>query len=210
MLSKFKFENKSGLLSGRISVKRIRKIISNSLFITVLILNLFISASDSYSQSTDNILVLDTLINIAIEKNPQLQSLYIAIQADSAKIPQTGALPDPILSFNILNLPTNSFAFDQEPMTGKQIALRQLFPFPGKLSLKEDISSEDAFISTANYQEYRNQIIRDLKTGYFDLFFIDKSIEITDKNRQLLKEFTEIAESKYTVGFYQLSQLIYL
>ena len=85
-------------------------------------------------------------------------------------------------------------------MTGKQIALKQLFPFPGKLSLKEDISSEDAFISTANYQEYRNQIIRDLKAGYFDLFFIDKSIEITDKNRQLLKEFTEIAESKYTVG----------
>jgi len=96
MLTNFIFETNPGLLSGRISVKKIRKLISNSLFITVLILNLLISASDSYSQSTDDILVLDTLINIAIEKNPQLQSLYIAIQADSAKIPQTGALPDPI------------------------------------------------------------------------------------------------------------------
>jgi len=85
-------------------------------------------------------------------------------------------------------------------MTGKQIALRQLFPFPGKLSLKEDISSEGASISAANFLEYQNQIIKDLKIGYYDLFFIDRSIEITDKNQQLLKEFTEIAESKYTVG----------
>jgi outer membrane protein TolC len=145
-------------------------------------------------------LILNDLINIAMENNPQLQSLYSAIQADSAKIPQAGALPDPILSLNLLNLPTNSFAFDQEPMTGKQIALSQLFPFPGKLRLKEDISSEVATISAANYLEYRNQIIKDLKVGYYDLFFIDRSIEITDKNQQLLIQFADIAESKYTVG----------
>ncbi len=200
MSANLKFENISGLLRGQLSIERIRKLISISLFFTSLILHFVFYASYGYSQSTEDVLILDDLINIAIEKNPQLQSLYSAIQADSAKIPQAGSLPDPVLSLNILNLPTNSFAFDQEPMTGKQIALRQLFPFPGKLSLKEDISSESAAISRANYQEYRNQIIKDLKIGYYNLFLIDKSIEITDKNQRLLKEFAEIAESKYTVG----------
>jgi outer membrane protein TolC len=163
-------------------------------FITIFI------PSTGFSQEGENLLILDQLIKVALEKNPQLQSFYSATLADSTRIPQSGALPDPVLSFNLLNLPTNSFAFDQEPMTGKQIALRQMFPFPGKLSLKEKISSESAAISVANYQEYKNRIIKDLKIAYNDLFFIDKSIEITNKNQRLLKEFAKIADTKYSVG----------
>jgi outer membrane protein TolC len=164
------------------------------LFITIFI------HSAGFSQIIEDVLILDQLIKMAIERNPQLQSFNSATLADSARIPQSGALPDPILSLNLLNLPTNSFSFDQEPMTGKQIALRQLFPFPGKLSLKEKISSESAAISITNYQEYKNQIIKDLKIAYYDLFFIDKAVEITNKNQLLLQEFAKIAETKYSVG----------
>jgi outer membrane protein TolC len=156
--------------------------------------------SVGFPQVNENVLSLDQLIKMAIEENPQLQSFHSATLADSARIPQSGALPDPILSLNLLNLPTNSFSFDQEPMTGKQIALRQLFPFPGKLSLKEKISSENAAISIANYHEYKNQLIKELKQAYYDLFFIDKSIEITKKNRRLLEKYAKIAETKYSVG----------
>jgi outer membrane protein TolC len=200
MWTNLKVESNSKMLVVQMTMNRIFKTISKYLYFTSLILIFVFSTSEGYSQTSKDVLILDDLINIAIEKNPRLHSLYSAIQVDSAKIPQAGALPDPILSLNVLNLPTNSFAFDQEPMTGKQIALRQLFPFPGKLGLQEDISSEGAAVSTANYQEYRNQIIRDLKIGFYDLFILDKSIEITNKNQQLLKEFTEIAESKYKVG----------
>ena len=177
-----------------------RKINTLTLILIVLILNLVVYTSNSYAQSSDDVLILDDLINIAIEKNPQLQSLHSAIRADSARISQVGALPDPVLSLNLLNLPTNSFALDQEPMTGKQIALKQDFPFPGKLSLQEEILSEGVSITAANFLEYKNQLIKDLKVGYYDLFFIDRSIDITDKNQQLLMEFAKIAESKYTVG----------
>jgi cobalt-zinc-cadmium efflux system outer membrane protein len=200
MLTNFKFENVSGLVSRRPMIKKMEKLISMHRFFIFLLLNFIVTASYGYSQTTEDVLILDNLISIAIENNPQLRSFYRAVQVDSAKIPQSGALPDPILSLNILNLPTNSFSFDQEPMTGKQIALSQLFPFPGKLGLQEDISSEGAAVSSANYQEYRNQIIRDLKIGFYDLFILDKSIEITNKNQQLLKEFAEIAEAKYKVG----------
>jgi outer membrane protein, heavy metal efflux system len=178
----------------------VKRIVHSIIIVLMLMVGIIFNPSLTIAQKDNNILILDELIKAALENNPQLKSLYSATQADSARIPQEGALPDPILSLNILNLPTNSFAFDQEPMSGKQIALGQLFPFPGKLSLKEDISSKSAAISSANFREYQNQIIKDLKIGYYDLFFIDRSIEITSKNQQLLNEFTEIAESKYTVG----------
>ena len=184
----------------RIVKQRTRKLRVMVSIIVVLLFICFVHVTYGYSQAADNVLILDDLIKTALERNPQLQSLYSTFKADSAKIPQAGALPDPILSLSIMNLPTNSFVFDQEPMTGKQIALRQDFPFPGKLNLKEKISSQGAAISIANYREYKNQIIKDIKIAYYDLFFIDKSIEITEKNQKLLKEFTEIAESKYKVG----------
>lgn len=200
MLVNLRSEKQSGGFSAGRSTKGIRRSISICMLLIILTFNFIFYATMGYSQPTVDVLILDDLIGTAIEKNPQLQSLYSTTQADSTKISQSGALPDPILSLNLLNLPTNSFAFDQEPMTGKQIALRRLFPFPGKLSLKEDISTEGASISTANFLEYQNKLIQDLKLAYYDLFFIDKSIEITGKNQQLLREFTEIAESKYKVG----------
>ena len=200
MLNKFIIGKKHGLLFSGKDRKKSGVSGFSALLLVMVIINFVTSTSSVYAQTSDDVLVLNDLIATALEKNPQLRSLQSAIKADSAKIPQAGALPDPILSLNILNLPTNSFAFDQEPMTGKQIALNQLFPFPGKLSLKEDISAEGTAISRANYQEFKNQILRDIRISYYDLFFIDKSIEITEKNRQLIKEYTEIAESKYKVG----------
>jgi len=169
-------------------------------FLFLLGIVVIFNPDESFSQGDGDVIILEQLVELGLERNPQLRSFYSATLADSARIPQSGALPDPVLSLNLLNLPTNSFSFNQEPMTGKQIALRQLFPFPGKLSLKEKISSENATISISNYHEYRNQLIKELKVAYYDLFFLDKSIEIAKYNQRFLQEYAKIAETKYSVG----------
>ncbi len=143
---------------------------------------------------------LARIIQEGLSNNPDLKAGFENWQADRAKIPQAGALPDPQLSLNLLNLPVNSFAFDQEPMTGKQVALMQMFPFPGKLGLREDIAVAGAGISQAKYQELKNQLIKNIKLSYYDIFFIDKSLETVEKNTGILKDFTRIAESRYSVG----------
>lgn len=161
---------------------------------------LIIFWADAIAQNPDSTLILSDLIKEALDTNPQVQASFNAWQAEREKISQSGALPDPTLSFNLLNLPVNTFDFNQEPMTGKQVAIMQMFPFPGKLGLKEDIAREMADISEAKYQELQNQLIKSVKFTYFDLFFIDKSIETTRKNIGILQEFVRIAESRYTVG----------
>jgi len=152
------------------------------------------------SQESDSIVGLPDLIEEGINNNPDLLATYHNWQADLAKVPQAGALPDPQLSFNLLNMPVNTFDFNQEPMTGKQIALMQMFPFPGKQGLREDIAEAGARISKAKYWEFWNQLKKNVVLTYYDIFLIDKSIEITLKNRELIRQFTHIAETKYTVG----------
>ncbi|NIR65433.1 MAG: TolC family protein, partial [Aliifodinibius sp.] len=39
-----------------------------------------------------------------------------------------------------------------------------------------------------------------VKTTYYSLFFVDKSLETIDKNTRALEEFVKIAETKYSVG----------
>ncbi len=152
------------------------------------------------AQESQNVLVLDDLIEEGLKNNPQLQAFYTQSRADEARIPQAGALPDPMVSLNILNLPVDNFVFDQEPMTGKQLGIKQTFPFPGKLSLKENIAREGANVSKANWEELKWQLIRNIKVTYYNLYFVDEAIKTTQKNHKLLSEFVDIAGQKYAVG----------
>jgi outer membrane protein, heavy metal efflux system len=161
---------------------------------------LLLSIGVVFGQENDKPLILDDLIEEGLANNPQLQSFYTKTQADLAKVPQAGSLPDPLVSLNLLNLPTDNYVFDQEPMTGKQVAVKQKFPFPGKLGLKENIAQKGADVSDANWQELRIQLVRNIKLSYYDLYYVDEAISTTEKNRDLLVEFVKIAEQKYAVG----------
>lgn len=165
-----------------------------------LLIALALLSTPMAAQPAEAPLDLQTLIREALTNNPDLQSLENAALAAEARVPQAGALPDPVLSFNLMNLPVNSFDFDQEPMTGKQIALMQKFPFPGKQGLREEIARDQATVMDFRYRELRNQLVRNVKIAYYRLYLIDKSIAITRKNAEVLEEFTKIAESKYSVG----------
>ncbi len=152
------------------------------------------------AQTADRPLQLSLLIEEALAQNPDLQSAQNTWQAQVATVPQAGALPDPVLSFNLLNLPVNTLDFNQEAMTGKQIAIMQMFPFPGKQGLRENIAREGATVAEYRYRELRNQLVQNVKSIYYDLYFVDRAIEITQKNTGILAEFVQIAETKYSVG----------
>jgi len=171
----------------------------NSTILLMLMLIFWITTL-AVSQVPDSTVELRELILLLEENNPQLQSAYQVVEANKARVPQAGALPDPMISFNILNLPVSTLVFDQEAMTGKQIAFSQKFPFPGKLGLKEDIARENALAAQARYEELRNELVQNLKNLYYQLYFIDKSIEVVNRNTQIIKQFINIVETKYAVG----------
>ncbi|MBL7074452.1 TolC family protein [candidate division KSB1 bacterium] len=144
--------------------------------------------------------VLERYIEEALEKNPEIKALERDRDAYQARVPQAGALPDPQLGISLMNLPVNSFSFSQEPMTGKVLTAMQMVPFPGKLDLKEKIAEKEALIADRLYENKRNEIIRKVKETYFYLYFIRKAIQITEKNKNLMAQFVQIAQTKYGVG----------
>ncbi len=157
--------------------------------------------SIAYSQTPiENETKLNDLIKEGLANNPLRHAYYEDIGVAESKVSQSSALPDPMLSLNLMNLPFENFGFDQEPMSGKQLAIMQGIPFPGKLRLKEKISEVDVEISKDLYEEASNSLIRSLSTYYYNLYFVDEAIATIDKNRQLVTELLKVAEQKYAVG----------
>ncbi|GBD95098.1 cobalt-zinc-cadmium resistance protein CzcC precursor [bacterium BMS3Abin05] len=143
---------------------------------------------------------LERFIQMGLQNNPGLKSAKYSVDAGRSKIPQAGALPDPVLSVNLMNLPVNTFVFDQEPMTGKQFALMQKIPFSGKLGLKKEIARESFERQKFRLKELENQLKLAIKKTYFSLFAVDQTLIVTEKNMQLLQQFERIAETRYAVG----------
>jgi len=169
-------------------------------YFTCLFLFFFLLVKLSYSQKADSVLFLAELIDEGIKNNPQLKAYRSTWQSAQARVPQAGALPDPMFNLNLLNLPADHLVFNQEAMTGKQLGLKQTVPFPGKLDLKEKIARSGVLISQSAFKELKNRLIKNISQTYFDLFYVDQSIATTQKNQALLAEFAKIAEKKYQVG----------
>lgn len=167
------------------------KVVNFSLLIFV---SLAIGQPQSASQD------LTSLITEAMENNVELKSSRHEWQSAQSRISQAGALPDPVLGFNLMNLPVDTYEFNQEPMTGKHISLMQKLPFLGKLRLQQKIAADNAGIEQFKYLELQLQIKKQLKLLYFDLFYTDKAIETLKKNISLLNQSGKIAETRYRTG----------
>ena len=84
---------------------------------------------------------LTVLVEEAYHNNQDLLSMAENVQALRAEAPFAGSLQDPVVGFGVANLPVDSFAFDQEPMTQKQLFASQKFPWFGTLDLRQQVQS---------------------------------------------------------------------
>lgn len=161
----------------------------------LLLLTLSISASRA-----SEVLSLDGAVAEALSANPSLAAIQARAEA-LAEIPdQADALPDPRLSVNIVNLPLDSFSFIQEGMTQFQVGITQALPYPGKLALRSQAASFEAGAAEADVAERRLQLARDVRTVWWNLFYLDRSLEVITRNQTLLQQIINVAETRYQVG----------
>lgn len=146
------------------------------------------------------LLTLEAATQKVTQDNPDLAQMLARAKAMAAIPSQEGSLPDPQISFNAMSLPTNSFSTRQEDMTQLGFGLSQAIPFPGKLALREQAAMYEAEAATLNADELRLRLLSDVKTLWWQIFYLDRTQEIVDNNHHLLHQFVDIARSKYEVG----------
>ncbi len=152
------------------------------------------------SSRTNHILTLAEADRIALKINPGLASMASRAKAIAEIPPQVGTLPDPHLSFDAINLPVDTFSTVQENMTQLRVGLSQEIPFPGKLKLKEEAARFEAKSAGFDVVETSLRLVRNVHISWWNLFYLDRALEIIKRNEVLLRQFITIARTKYKVG----------
>lgn len=141
---------------------------------------------------------LDSLITIALRDNPRIQALEESYLSTRERIPQAGALPDPMLNF-IAERPPVDQASPTRAVRNR-IGITQMFPFPGKQGLMKSAMSAEANMNLAQRDRVRLEVVADLRRAFYDLHFIHASIDVVAENLTTLKALAEVARTKYEVG----------
>jgi len=145
-------------------------------------------------------ITLEELIKAADEVNPEIKSAAQTAAASKAEIPAAGALPDPVAKFESMGHLIPPTLMRGDPSSWRTYSIEQEIPFPGKLDLKQSIASSEAEYQQRNHELVRLKVMSELKQAFFDLYLTHKSIEVLSKNKELLENFENIAESRYSVG----------
>lgn len=142
---------------------------------------------------------VDSLVALALELNPGVHAAMSRVEAARARIGPAGALPDPVLSAGVMNLPVADPGFD-DFMTMNTVGLGQRVPYPGKLSLARRAAELELRATEARLRAVRFDVEAEVRTAYYDLAFLDRSLDVLERNQAVLVDFVGVTESRYGVG----------
>ena len=142
---------------------------------------------------------LDSLIALALGVNPSIRAAELRVAAARARIDPAGTLPDPMLGVGIMNMPLTAPGYD-EMMTMNAVMVGQRLPYPGKLSSARQSAEQDAAAAAARLDAARLDVVAAVRRAYYDLAFLDRSLEVLRANRTLLVTLIQVTESRYAVG----------
>ena len=143
---------------------------------------------------------LERMIEELLENNEELQSMEEERDALAAEISVAGALDDPRLGIGVANVPTDTFSFNQEPMTQKQLFIAQKFPWFGKLDLRTQKAAIAVVRQTALIEAKRLELIKSLATTFYDLGFVTESLQVNEELTQMVSRMLQVAEAGYASG----------
>ena len=140
------------------------------------------------------------LIRDALAANPQLKASRAAIDADRAKVPQAGALPDPIVSLGYQNDGFRKFTYGESGFAFAQLGVSQAFPYPGKRRLWEQIAQAGVAAADAASERVRLDLIASVKRAFFDLLRVRGQRTLLDAQAKLWGQVAKAAQARVEAG----------
>jgi len=82
------------------------------------------------------------------------------------------------------------------------------YPYPGAVTVKGDLLSEDVSIKRLDFEISIRNLIMDVGQVFSRILYLDRSIRITEENKILLNQAQEVARTKYKTGIGTYTNLI--
>ena len=118
----------------------------------------------------------------------------------SAEAEASSYWANPQVSASVQNLPTDGFAFDQEPMTQFKVGLKQQLPRGD-----ENLYSQQKYQVMADQMSVESQarkawLKREVTLTWLDWVYATRRIGLLDKEKSLLTQLLDFTDSRYSQG----------
>jgi outer membrane protein TolC len=144
--------------------------------------------------------LLATLIAQSLAVRPEIAGAKAAVQAERERVPQAGAMPDPMLQVGIQNDGFTSIEVGRMPTSFYSIMASQTVPWPGKRGLQQQVVGYGADVGTLGVKRARLSTEADVRRAYLSLILVRDRLEILDKLEKLWERSAGIARIRYEAG----------
>jgi cobalt-zinc-cadmium efflux system outer membrane protein len=161
----------------------------------VLTLALKLSAAD---QPT----LLSALLDEATGNNPDILAARRGWQAATQIPSQVSTPPDPQVTVQHVSVgsPRPFAGFSNSDFAYIGFGISQDLPYPGKLKLKGEAAQQDAAVGREKLETVRRSVLQQVKDAYFQIAYVQQTLEVLDRNGKLLEQIEKIADGRYRVG----------
>lgn len=135
-------------------------------------------------------------VRYAEQHNPKLKQALAHYQAALAKVAPASAWADPRLTYGYFARPVETRTGPQE----MRVSAAQTFPWKGTLNLKGQIAEQEAEVEGQRYEAARRSLVFAVKAAYYDCYFLERAIAVTESNVRLLSHLEEVGRTRYRGG----------
>jgi outer membrane protein TolC len=142
---------------------------------------------------------VDSLIQEASKNNPQFKSFEYQIQATGFRASSSSAWPAPTLGVEFSQIPTSSSNLLNDAVSNNY-SLSQMFMLGGKLSAMSEMEKRKGRVLEQNLGSFKVQLRAKIKMDYYELWLLDRQIEVQQRTLSLLNELTQNMQSHVMVN----------
>jgi cobalt-zinc-cadmium efflux system outer membrane protein len=142
--------------------------------------------------------VLDraTYVRVVLHRNPTIESARQGWRAAIARIRQSGALEDPMVTLEVAPL---SIGSSSAPL-GYTAMVSQRLPWPGKLSLDESVARAEAEAMRSDFEGAQRELALTAALLYGEYFVAVRSLEINALHVALMRDLKAGALAQFVSG----------
>lgn len=141
--------------------------------------------------------VLDrrALIDAVLARNPDVETARAGWRRALSRVPQEGALDDPMVSYSLAPL---SIAGDAP--FGQRVEIEQRLPITNRRSLASEVAFAEAEAKRDDIDAVRLRLAALASTMFDDYYVAERALEVDVHHRGLLVQMRDSAMAQYTAG----------
>ena len=161
---------------------------------------MFIALVSSFSARAEQTISIERAVQTALERDSLINVYQSRRDAYKELSVAADTLPDPKIKLGMMNVPIDTFSFNQEPMTQVQVGIQQMFPRGNSLEIKSQRALNMSVAEDAKTENQRRKITREVRETWLELYYWLHAEKVIKENRKLFTELVSVTKQQYAAG----------